>query len=133
MGLEQALVVSADNGMDEISLEGKTSYAELRDGAIKYETFNPKDFGFFVQSKYQYLEEIAVLDSTDSRDKVLRAFNSEEGSVKKTIVLNAGAGIYISNLANSLAEGIDMAEHSIRSGAAMRALKNFVSYSRGEL
>jgi anthranilate phosphoribosyltransferase len=132
MDLRQALVVSADNGMDEISLEGKTSYAELRNGIINYETFNPKEFGYSAASRQKYFEEIKVVDALESRDKVLRAFNSENGSVKQTIVINAGAGLYISNIANSFAEGIDMAEHSIRSGAAMRSLKKFVSYTRGE-
>lgn len=133
MGLSQALVVSADNGMDEISLEGKTSYAELRNGIINYETFDPKEFGYPAASRQKYFEEIKVVDASESKDKVLRALNSENGSVKQTIVLNAGAGLYISNIANSFAEGIDMAEHSIRSGSAMRSLKNFVSFTRGEL
>ena len=133
MGLRQALVVAADNGMDEISLEGATSYAELRNGVINYETFNPEEFGYYITSRQKYFEEIKVVDALESKDKVLQALDSQDGSVKQTIALNAGAGLYISNLANSFAEGIDMAEHSIRSGAAMRALKNFVSYTRGEL
>lgn len=133
MGLKQALVVSADNGMDEISLEGETSYAELRDGIINYDSFNPMDFGFYFHSRHQYFEEIAVIDALDSKDKVLQALGATEGSVQKTIVLNAGAGIYISGLANSFAEGIDMAKRSIRSGAAMQSLKKFVSHTRGEL
>jgi anthranilate phosphoribosyltransferase len=133
MGLKQALVVSADNGMDEISLEGKTRYAELRDGVIKYEYFDPKELGFSAYSRHEYFEQIVVIDALDSKDKVLKALNSDGGIVQQTIVLNAGAGIYISNNASSLAEGIDMAERSIRSGAAMRSLKKFVSYTRGEL
>src|SRR5262249_25617558 len=44
-GVERAMVVSAECGLDEISPEGRTQVAELRYGEISTYTVTPEDFG----------------------------------------------------------------------------------------
>ena len=46
------------------------------------------------------------------------------------MALNAGAGIYVSGLVDSLAEGVERAEIALASGEAARQLARFVAFTQ---
>jgi anthranilate phosphoribosyltransferase len=48
------------------------------------------------------------------------------------VLLNAGAGIYVAGQAGSIAEGVELARESLRSGAARRVLEQVIAYTRSK-
>src|SRR3712207_717465 len=54
----------------------------------------------------------------------------ETGAARDVVLLNAGAAIYVSGKAGSIEEGVRLAEDSIGSGAAERALEDFIRTTR---
>ena len=66
----------------------------------------------------------------DDHKMLLGALADEPGAARDIVLLNAGATLYAANVAPSIAEGIELARHAIRSGAARARLDQFVEVSR---
>ena len=130
LGSEHVLIVAASDGLDEITLAGKTYVAELKNGQIKEYTITPSDFGF----EEQTLEGLSV-DSADASLTLIKSAlgKSQEPAAQKArtiITLNAGAAIYASGLAASLDEGIQRAADAIGSGLALTKISDLASFTR---
>ena len=129
LGSEHIMVVHSDDGLDEISLVGGTSVAELRGGEIREYRITPSDFGIAEQN----LDGLGVADAADSLALIRDALGSrptDKGRKAGDIIaLNAGAAIYVSGVAASLAEGIAMAQDSIASGLALEKLNELAAFS----
>jgi anthranilate phosphoribosyltransferase len=126
IGLEcdRALVVSADDGLDEISVGGPTRVIEVRDGATHEWFVAPGDFGITEAP----LELIAG-GSPDENAAVVRAVfdGSEQGPARDTVLLNAGAAILAAGAADDLRSGVDGARKAVDSGAAGEVLANLAA------
>ena len=129
LGSEHIMVVHSDDGLDEISLVGGTSVAELRDGEIREYRIAPADFGIGEQN----LDGLGVTDAVDSLALIRDALGSrptDKGRKAGDIIaLNAGAAIYVSGVAASLDEGVTMAQDSIASGLALEKLDELAAFS----
>lgn len=123
LGSEHALVVHSDDGMDEISICAPTSICELRDGQVTSYRVAPEDFGL----KTANIEDIVVSDSAGSLKLIDAILEGQSGAARDIVVLNAGAGVYVSGLASSLAQGVEMAQESIDSGKAKAAKETYVA------
>ena len=122
LGSEHTLVVHSDDGMDEISICAPCTVSEYRDGAVKTYTICPEDFGLKTAS----LDSLVVPDSEASLKIIEQVLNGKTGPARDIVVLNAGAGIYVSGIANSLANGIELAAQAIDSGKALAAKQAYI-------
>jgi anthranilate phosphoribosyltransferase len=113
-------------GMDEISISGKTMVGELKDGRISEYTFHPEQVGLPVHDP----KLIRVGTVEESRAMVLAALENKLPVARDIVALNAGAGIYVSGKAGSLADGVDTALEMIKSGAARAKLDEFVKFTQ---
>lgn len=127
LGSEHTLVVHSDDGMDEISIGAATSVCELNNGQIKTYQVQPEDFGF---SKAP-ISEIVVADSVQSLALIERILAGDKGPGRDIVAMNAGAGIYVSGLAESLPDGVKMALESIDSGQAKKAKEAYINATQG--
>lgn len=119
MGVKRALVVYGEDGMDEITTTGKTFIAEIKGGEIKEYTISPERFGIKIAKK----ENITGGNSEENSKIAVSILKGEEKGAKRDIVcFNAGAAIYIAGLADSIADGIKLAEKSIDEGKAYNKL-----------
>lgn len=125
LGSTHALVVNAQDGMDEISISAPTDVAELKDGSITIYQIAPEDFGL----KRGDLAAIKVADARASLDMIQGLLAGQSGPARDIVVLNAGAAIYAADLVGSLAAGVDMAAQVIDSGAAQEKLSALVRVS----
>ena len=129
LGSEHIMVVHSDDGLDEISLVGGTSVAELKGGEIREYRIAPSDFGIGEQN----LDGLGVTDAADSLALIRDALGSrptDKGRKAGDIIaLNAGAAIYVSGVAASLDEGVTMAQDSIASGLALEKLDELAAFS----
>ena len=116
IGIQRAMVVHSEDGLDEISCEKNTHIAELKDGDISEYMINPRDFDLQVTS----LESLKVNTVEESYKIFIKMLNNQDEAAVNIVSLNAGAAIYISGIKNDLKSGIELAKEIIISGAAMK-------------
>jgi len=122
LGSNHVLVVNADDGLDEISIGAATNVAELKNGEVSTYTIQPEDFGM----QRTDLSEIRASDAADSLRIIKDVFDNVDGPAKDIVCLNAGAAIYVSGLADSLAAGVSSAQDVIASGKVANKLEDLV-------
>lgn len=125
LGSQHVLVVSADDGLDEISIASATQVAELKNGVVSTYPVTPEQFGLQRGS----LAELAVTNAASSLDMIKLVLNNQAGTALDIVLLNAGAAIYAANITDSLVEGIGKARDVIASGAAAAKLAALIDYS----
>ncbi|MGF1642230.1 MAG: anthranilate phosphoribosyltransferase [Thiotrichales bacterium] len=126
LGARRALVVHAEDGLDEISISGKTHARLLDAGAITELTIVPEDHGFAAAP----LDTIRVADAAASLAMMRRALGGEPGPARDVLALNGGAAIYVAGLAPTLAEGIRTAEAQLVGGRALSCFDAFIAKTR---
>ncbi len=130
LGSNHVLVVHAQDGLDEISLASKTRVAELKDGAIEEYYIEPEDFGITSQSLIGLSVEGAEQSLALIKDALGKRETESGKKAADLIALNAGAAIYASNAAQTLAEGVAMAEDAISTGLALEKLNELAAFSQ---
>ena len=127
LGSEHAMVVHSQ-GLDEIRLDAPTHVVELKHDDIFEYDISPADFGFTPRTADEYAGLVA--DSAETSLALVRQSLSDDASAAADIVaLNAGAAIYVSGVANTLANGVAMAQDAISSGMAKERLAELVRIS----
>ena len=131
LGSVHALVVHSEDGLDEISIAAPTHGYELKDGRVAPIEIEPTESGHGFSS----LDGLQVNTAGESADLIRSALGDarDEPSQKARAIIgmNAGAGIYVSGRADSLAAGIAEADKVLCSGAAAAKLREFVSFTQG--
>jgi len=125
LGLTRAMVVSAEDGLDEISITAPTRASEWRDGEVTTRTIQPEDFGLPPAK----LDDLLVDSAEASAAVVCRVLAGEPGPPRDIVVLNAAAALAVAGKAETIAAGIGPAERSIDTGAAAAALEKLVEVS----
>lgn len=125
LGSEHVMVVHSEDGLDEISISAATQVAELKDGVITQYQVHPDQFGMQLTP----LSDLVITDSTASLKLVEAALDATHQGAMDIVCLNAGAAIYVSGQALSLADGVEMARDAIGSGAAKEKLKLFCDFT----
>ena len=126
LGTERALVVYGRDGLDEISLGAATLVAELRGGQIREYEIHPEDFGLAMASS----RNLRVENAEESKRMLVTAFGAGSGVAHDIVALNAGAALYVSGQARSIAEGLEKAVAAMHSGAAATRMAQFVETTR---
>ncbi|ASP38597.1 anthranilate phosphoribosyltransferase [Bacterioplanes sanyensis] len=129
LGAAHIMVVHSEDGLDEISLAAPTHVCELNNGQITDYVITPEQLG--VQS--QVLAGLEVDSAEQSlaliRDALGKRDTQAGQKAADMLALNAGAAIYVADLASSLKQGVDMAEDAIYSGLALEKLRELSSFS----
>ncbi|MBL1275574.1 MAG: anthranilate phosphoribosyltransferase [Ectothiorhodospiraceae bacterium] len=126
LGSNHVLVVHSEDGMDEISIGASTYVSELKNGIVTSYTIQPEDFGM----KKSDLASLKVDSAEQSLEIVKSVLNGEAGPARDIVQLNAGAALYVSGIADSLATGIAKAGDMLASGEALVKLKALVNASQ---
>jgi anthranilate phosphoribosyltransferase len=118
LGSVQAMVVSAEDGLDELSISARTRVIEVAEGGTREWFVEAGEFGLVTAE----LSQVAG-GTPDENAAVVRALlEGEQGPHRDLVLLNAGAAIYVGAGAETLAEGVEKAAASIDSGAALELL-----------
>lgn len=128
LGSKRALVVSSEEGLDEISLSSATRVSELKDGVVTTYELQPEDLGL---GKYP-LGAMIGGDPQTNAAIVQRVLSGEKGAYRDIVLANAGACIYVAGLADSIREGVAIAAAAIDSGKAYSKLEQLIR-TTGEL
>lgn len=125
LGARRALTVFGAEGLDEISNSGRTLIGELKDGRIREYEIHPEDFNLAVHDP----RAIRVATVEESRAMLLGALENKPGAARDIVALNAGASLYVADLADSIAAGVEKALDVLASGAARVKLDEFVRFT----
>ncbi|MBN1157201.1 anthranilate phosphoribosyltransferase [Candidatus Woesearchaeota archaeon] len=117
-GARNAMIIHGD-GLDEMTLCGKTKITQLNDGTIKTFYLEPKD----VELKRCSLKEITGGSPEENANIILGILNGKKSPRKDIVLLNAAAGLMVAEKADSFKEGIRIAEDAIDNGKAMKKLE----------
>ncbi|UCV11079.1 anthranilate phosphoribosyltransferase [Dechloromonas denitrificans] len=126
LGSQRALTVFGREGLDEISISGRTLIGELKDGRVTEYEVHPEDFNLPVHDP----RSLQVANVEESKAMLLGALNNQPGAARDIVALNAGASIYVCGQAETLAAGVERAFELIASGAARGSLEAFIKTSR---
>ena len=124
LGSEHAMVVHSD-GLDEIRLDAPTHVVELKNDAITEYDISPADLGLKPRTDAD-LTGIVANSAESSLALVRQSLNDDNSAAADIVALNAGAAIYVSGVANSLLNGVEMAQDAISSGQAKERLAELV-------
>jgi len=127
MDFNHVIIAHGMDGLDEISLIGKTSIAEIKQKHISYYEVRPEEFGL----KRCELADIAGGTPEFNAQMIRDIFSgSERGPRRDFLVLNNAATLYVSGKTPSIKEGIDLSQSLLDSGAAQRKLQELVEKSK---
>ena len=125
LGSHHVLSVHGDDGMDEISITGKTYIAELKNGKILEYEFNPQDYGF----ELGRIEDIEVADIASSKKMMLGVLNRDKNTARDITILNAGAALYVSGICQDFESAFEVSAQMIDEGLAIKKLKQLIKKS----
>lgn len=114
LGSERHLVLSSEDGLDEISIAAPTTVLEYKNGASSYWHLNPEDYGL----SHPDLEDIIVQSSSESLHIIEAVFAGATGAARDIVLLNAAAAIYCAKDDLSFGRAIELAKNALDTGKA---------------
>lgn len=126
LGVKRGMAVYGTDGMDEISPSAPTKVCEFNGDEFKSYVIEPEHFGLTRGKKADIVGGTPAENAAITRS----VLGGETGTRRTAVVLNAGAGLYVSGKADTFAEGILLASKLIDSGKATAALDAFVKQSQ---
>jgi anthranilate phosphoribosyltransferase len=130
LGVDRALVVASEDGLDEISASAPTHVVEVNGEEITRYTLTPQEVGIEPTSAPAGMP--APGGGTPQQNALItRAILDGEGDAagEPLAAINAGAAIYAAGRVDSIAEGVDAARTALAEGAASSALEGYVQAS----
>ncbi|MFJ2770131.1 anthranilate phosphoribosyltransferase [Streptomyces sp. NPDC087300] len=123
-----SLVFRGDDGLDELTTTGTSRVWVVRDGAVREETFDPRDVGIELVP----ISALRGADASYNAEVALRLLDGETGPVRDAVLLNAAAALVALKptdepFAEQIGAGMARAAAAIDSGAAKKALERWVA------
>ena len=126
LGAQNAWVVHGSDGLDEVTLSGKTYVGAVKNGEVRPYVISPADFGL-KPAKLDSLKTKTPRENANTIREVLASKRRDEA--RSLVILNAAAAIFIGGLANDPVHATRLAERSIDSGMAQNKLDRLVQVS----
>lgn len=129
LGVNRGVAVCGEDGLDEITLTGRTQVYEIRFGEITSYTITPEQFGM---TRCPLEELIGGSPEENARITLDILSGRETGPKRDVVLLNAGMSLYLGIDGISLAEGVRMAGELIQSGKALEKYREFSEATKRE-
>lgn len=123
LGTENAWVVHGSDGLDEITLNGKTFVGAVKNGEVRPYMISASDFGF-KPAKIDSLRTATPKESANIIREVLAS--KRRDAARDLILINAAAALFIGGMANDPVQAARIAERSLDSGMAQNKLERLV-------
>ena len=125
LGVKRGMVVYGQDRLDEISASAPTAVCEIDNGTFKNYVITPEDFGLVRCTK----EDLAGGTPQENAEITRAILNGEKGPKRNAVLLNAAAALYVAGKADSMADGVKLAEKVIDTGLAKAQLERFIKLS----
>ncbi len=127
LGSRHVMIVSSDDGLDEISISASTRVGELKGGVAREYSVSPQDFGMPLRSDYHMLQ---INSAEESLSLLKQALANQHQAAADIVALNAGAAIYVAGIVKDLAAGVLRAQEILASGEALQKLDALVQLTQ---
>jgi len=127
LGVQGAMVVCGENGIDEITLTGSTKISRVKNGIVET---------FYLEPEELALQPCKLEDNQEGDPKInteiaLCILNGREKCPHLYIVLaNAAAVLLVGGVVKDIKTGIKKAAEIIDSGAALKKLEDLIEYTK---
>lgn len=124
LGTEKTWIVHGEDGLDEITLNGKTFVAEIVGDKVNYFELLPEDFGF-EKNELTEFDDVSPDKSAEIIKNVLNG-NASNNLATDIVLINSAAAIFVGGLADDYKQASEIARESIKSGKALKKLNELV-------
>jgi anthranilate phosphoribosyltransferase len=128
LGSLRAMVVHGADGLDEITISAETRVSELRDGVVRTFSVSPEDLGLSRGA----LKSLTVSSPAEGAEAVREVLSGRKGPRRDIVLANAAAAAVVAGLAETLVEGVRLAQESIDTGKAAKALELLITVSNAK-
>ena len=125
LGCRHALVVHGEDGMDEITVSGKTFVSELKNGSIERYTITPEDFGMSRAG----IQSLRGGEAKQNAEMLRSVLSGTPGPQRDAVVMNAAAGLLAGEKVDNLSRGVVLAAEMIDTGKALEKLAQLIACS----
>ena len=123
LGVKSGMVVCGSDGLDEITMTGKTYACSIDGKVLKELVIDPEEYGFKLCKPEDLVGGSPEVNKQIALD-ILKG--NENGAKRDVVLLNAGVCLYIAKKAETIQDGISLAKKSLDSGKAYEKLEEFV-------
>lgn len=125
-GAVSTMVVSSEEGMDEISISDITYASTLKDGTVHEFIIDPQEYGI----RRAPLKAIVGGNANENAQILYNIFDGKSTDAQRDIVLiNAASALMVDGLARDIQDGLEMAEMAIKTRKAKEKLKQIIEIS----
>ncbi len=131
LGVERAIVVHGEDGLDEVTTCGRTFVTEVKSlgdsqsPMLIEHVWTPSDFGVPLASR----DAFDVSGPEESAAVIRNVLANQPGPALDITAANAAAAIWTAGKVNTLGDGMNLALNAISSGAASELLARLVQRS----
>lgn len=123
LGYRRATVVVGNNGLDDVTLTGKTRIYELSNDRVRRYDFSPEDAGL---ARVKDFKEIAGGSTEENAALFIKLLQGKgPTALQNLLLLNAGFGLYTRGISKDVKSGIALARKTLAAG---KAYKKFMKY-----
>lgn len=126
LGVKNGMVVYGREKLDELSTAGETAVCEFNNGEYSSYVLTPEQFGLTRSTKKDLEGGTPEENAAITRDILS---GKDKGPKYETVLMNAGAALYIAGKATDIADGIEKARELIDNGEALKTMERFVDLS----
>ncbi len=126
LGCQHALVVHGEDGLDEITITGKTFISELKNGSIRNYEVTPEEVGLS-SAKPDSLKGGTAKDNADLLRSIL---SGKKGAQRDIVLMNAAAALVAGDKVATLGQGIALASEELDNGKALQKVEELVKFSQ---
>jgi len=126
LGCYHALVVHGEDGLDEITVTGKTKVCELKDGNINNYSISPENFGLPQAS----LDSLRGGTLNENAALLRRVLSGVLGPQRDVVVMNAAAALLAGDRVETLRQGAALAKEVVDGGHALAKLERLIEFSQ---
>ncbi len=124
LGTERAMIVSGDEGLDELSLAGGNEVADIHDATVLMKRFDPADAGL---STYP-VPAIRGGDAQYNAAALKRLLQGEKGAYRDAVLFNSAASLMVAGEVDNLQDGVEEAAEALDKGLANALLECWIAY-----
>src|SRR5437773_8275031 len=130
LGAKSVMTVHGLDGVDEISLTGKTEILHATNGSFVLDEIEPEDLGF-KRTQPRELGGSCPEENARLTSRILSGKMSRDDPRVQTVMANAAAAFILTEKAHDFSDGIEIASNIISEGAALGTLQDMVEFSGG--
>jgi len=122
LGSTHAWIVHGSDGLDEVTITGKTYCAELKNGLIKEFSINPSD----IDIPSAKITDVVGGEPEENAKEIIELFNGKKSAFRNIVVLNSASALVATGHADTLEEGAGKSIISLDNGKALKKLDELI-------